>query len=218
MNLDNILAALKTLSDEVESLRSSQAKTSSPTPAPAPAPAPKPKKPLSAEIAAMNIERKAIYEEMKAGWNRAYPEASSLSKDDLKKAIADGKIAKPPTYPDALKEHSRRRRAVDPLHNIKAQERRDALDLLQQELHPAWKSNGCIGPEPTEYSAKKELRRRRALASSPEISAEKSADEASLSSTETEKEAKPKKLRAKKNAAPASTTSSNITDPFDLFN
>jgi hypothetical protein len=215
-NFDSILAALKNLTEEVESLRSTaQAKPE--------APAPKPKKALNPEIVAMNLERKAIFEEMKAGWARSYPEAASLSKEDLKKAIAQGKIAKPPTYPDALKEHSRRRRAVDPLHNIKAQERRDALDLLQQELHPAWKSNGCVGPEPTQYSATKELRRRRGLTSQTssvvEASAEKSADEASAtSSVETKTEAKPKKARAKKASAPApAPTTANTADPFDLF-
>ncbi len=74
----------------------------------------KPKRAINPKIAEMNVERKALFEEMKADWARKYPLAVSMPKDELKKAIADGSIAKPPSYPDALKEHSRRLRENNP--------------------------------------------------------------------------------------------------------
>lgn len=120
----------------------------------------KPKREINSKIAAMNEERMAILAEMRKGWEDANPSFASLSKDDLKKAVSEGLVSKRPSLPDALKEHSRRMRAVAPLHDKKAQFRRDALDLLQTELKPAWIASGKKGREPSEWSARQELKRR----------------------------------------------------------
>ena len=84
---------------------------SSDTSAPADA---KPKREINPKIAEMNVERKAIYTEMVNAWKTANPDYASLSKGDLSKAVADGKVSKPPSYPDALKEHSRRLNEREP--------------------------------------------------------------------------------------------------------
>ena len=84
----------------------------------------KPKREINPKIAAMNEERKAIFAEMKDAWAKANPSFATASKDDLKKAIAEGKCPKPPGYPDALKEHSRRMSEKDPAHAEKAAARR----------------------------------------------------------------------------------------------
>jgi hypothetical protein len=128
----------------------------------------KPKREINSKIAAMNEERMAILAEMRKGWEDANPSFASLKKDDLKKAVAEGLVLKRPSLPDALKEHSRRMRAVAPLHDKKAQFRRDALDLLQTELKPAWIASGKKGSEPSEWGARQELKRRRAV-SEPKI-------------------------------------------------
>ena len=88
----------------------------------------KPKREINPKIAAMNEERKAIFAEMKDAWSKANPSFASMSKDELKKAITEGKVAKPPGYPDALKEHSRRMGEKDPEHAKRAAERRKAAD------------------------------------------------------------------------------------------
>ena len=140
-----------------------------PAPVPSPAPSPeKPKRELNAKLVAMNAERKAIFEQMKKGWADANPSFAGMAKDELKKAVADGKVAKPPSLTDAIMEHSRRMRVLAPLHDQKAQFRRDAKDLLKGELLPAWIAGGKIGREPSLWIAKQELQRRRAL-SEPKI-------------------------------------------------
>ena len=80
----------------------------------APAADTKPKREINPKIAEMNVERKAIYTEMVDAWKTANPEYANASKPDLTKAVADGKVTKPPSYPDALKEHSRRLNERDP--------------------------------------------------------------------------------------------------------
>ena len=74
----------------------------------------KPKREINPKIAEMNVERKVIYGEMLAAWKSANPEYAEMAKPDLTKAIADGKVSKPPSYPDALKEHSKRLNERDP--------------------------------------------------------------------------------------------------------
>jgi hypothetical protein len=144
---------------------------SAPPHAPAPSPASEPEKPkreINSKIAAMNEQRMAILAEMRKGWEEAHPSFASMDKDELKKAVALGLVPKRPSLPDALKEHSRRMRAVAPLHDKKAQFRRDALDLLQTELKPVWIASGKKGREPSEWFARQELKRRRAQ-SEPKI-------------------------------------------------
>jgi hypothetical protein len=94
---------------------------------------PKPKREINPKIAAMNVERKAIFEEMKSAWAKANPSFVSVSKDELKKAIAEGKVAKPPGYPDALKEHSRRMGEKDPAHAEKVAAAKKAKDDKKSE-------------------------------------------------------------------------------------
>ena len=97
----------------------------------------KPKREINPKIAAMNEERKAIFAEMKDAWTKANPSFASMSKDELKKAIAEGKVAKPPGYPDALKEHSRRMGEKDPEHAKRAAERRKAADEKKSQKSDA---------------------------------------------------------------------------------
>ena len=126
------------------------------------------KKPLNPKIAAMNEERMAIFAEMKSAWSAANPSAATLEPKELKERIKKGEFPPLPTFPEALKEHSRRMRVLAPLHDQKAQFRRDAKDLLKGELLPAWIAGGKIGREPSLWIAKQELQRRRAL-SEPKI-------------------------------------------------
>jgi len=91
------------------------------------------KKPLNPKIAAMNEERMAIFQEMKSAWFSANPSAEGLDEKELKKRVKSGEFPALPTYPQALKEHSRRMREADPEHDKKAQARRDALDAKQSE-------------------------------------------------------------------------------------
>jgi hypothetical protein len=130
MNMSSILAALAAIESQVASVRSaisSEAKPSvaskskkasakqAPADADADADAPvKPKRLINPKIAAMNDERKVIFAEMKGAWALANPSFASLESAELKKAIAEGQVAKPPSFPDAIKEHSRRLRENDP--------------------------------------------------------------------------------------------------------
>jgi hypothetical protein len=91
------------------------------------------KKPLNPKIAAMNEERMAIFAEMKSAWSAANPSAAALEPKELKERIKKGEFPPLPTFPDALKEHSRRMREANPEHDKKAQARRDALDAKQAE-------------------------------------------------------------------------------------
>jgi hypothetical protein len=91
------------------------------------------KKPLNPKIAAMNEERMAIFAEMKSAWFAANPSAEGLEPKERSARIKKGEFPPFPTFPEALKEHSRRMRAADPEHDKKAQTRRDALDAKQAE-------------------------------------------------------------------------------------
>jgi hypothetical protein len=115
----------------------------------------KPKREINPKIAAMNEERKAIFEEMKATWAKENPSYASLSKEELKKAIAEGKVAKPPGYPDALKEHSRRMGEKDPAHAQKAAERRKAKDDKKSEKSSDSQSTASAGEAAPEAPKKK---------------------------------------------------------------
>lgn len=122
-DMNSMLSAISAIEAQVQSLRSAisshEAKpTASKKRASAKAAAdgaePKPKREINPKIAAMNLERKAIFEEMKAAWTTSHPSFASLSKDELKKAVAEGKVPKPPSFPEAISEHSRRLRENDP--------------------------------------------------------------------------------------------------------
>jgi hypothetical protein len=130
-------------------------KTEASTEAAADGAEPKPKREINPKIAAMNEERKAIFEEMKATWAKENPTFAALSKDELKKAIADGKVAKPPGYPDALKEHSRRMGEKDPAHAAKAAERRKAKDDKRSEKSADSESTASAGDAAPEAPKKK---------------------------------------------------------------
>lgn len=123
MNISSILAALAAIESQVASVRSaisseakpavSKSKKVSAKQVDADAPD-KPKRLINPKIAAMNDERKLIYAEMKGAWALANPSFASLESAELKKAVAEGQVAKPPSFPDAIKEHSRRLRENDP--------------------------------------------------------------------------------------------------------
>jgi hypothetical protein len=126
MNMSSILAALTAIETQVAAMRSVISTEAKPAPAtkgkkasakqaPADADAPaKPKREINPKIAAMNDERKVIFAEMKGAWSAANPSFASMESAELKKAIAEGRVAKPPSFPDAIKEHSRRLRENDP--------------------------------------------------------------------------------------------------------
>ena len=123
MNMSSILAALAAIESQVATMRSaisteakpaaSKSKKASAKQVDADAPA-KPKREINPKIAAMNDERKVIFKEMKDAWSAANPSFASMEPAELKKAIGEGKVAKPPSFPDAIKEHSRRLRENDP--------------------------------------------------------------------------------------------------------
>jgi len=115
----------------------------------------KPKREINPKIAAMNEERKAIFEEMKETWAKDNPSYASLSKDELKKAISEGKVSKPPGYPDALKEHSRRMSEKDPEHAAKAAERRKAKDDKKSEKSSDSQSIASANADSAEAPKKK---------------------------------------------------------------
>ena len=92
-----------------------------------------PKRPLNPKIAAQNEERKTIYEEMQSAYFKKNPSAASLDPKEIRKMAKEGKLPPFPTYPQALKEHSRRMRAADPEHDKKAQAYRDRIDAKQAE-------------------------------------------------------------------------------------
>jgi hypothetical protein len=93
----------------------------------------KEKKPLNPKIAAMNVERMAIFQEMKSAWFSANPSAEGLEPKELKERVKKGEFPPLPTYPQALKEHSRRLGEANPEHAAKALARRSALDAKQSE-------------------------------------------------------------------------------------
>lgn len=123
MNMSSILAALAAIESQVATMRSAisteakplakSKRASAKQAADADAP-PKPKREINPKIAAMNDERKVIFKEMKDAWSNANPSFASLDSVELKKAITEGRVAKPPSFPDAIKEHSRRLRENDP--------------------------------------------------------------------------------------------------------
>jgi hypothetical protein len=94
---------------------------------------PKEKKPLNPKIAAMNEERMAIFAEMKSAWFAANPSGEGLDPKERSARIKKGELPPFPTFPEALKEHSRRMRAADPEHDKKAQAYRDRVDAKQAE-------------------------------------------------------------------------------------
>lgn len=126
MNMSSILAALAAIETQVAAMRSvistseakpapTKSKKASAKVAPADgAEVPAKKREINPKIAAMNDERKVIFAEMKGAWALANPSFASLDAVELKKAVAEGKVAKPPSFPDAIKEHSRRLRENDP--------------------------------------------------------------------------------------------------------
>lgn len=133
--MSSLLAALAAIESQVASMRSAittldtksssavvpKGKRSSAV-AVAPDAPPKAKREINPKIAAMNDERKVIFAEMKGSWTLANPEFATLPSAELKKAIADGRVAKPPSFPDAIKEHSRRLRENDPAAEARHQE------------------------------------------------------------------------------------------------
>lgn len=124
-----LLSALPALAAASAPTKGKKAKSS----APAKEKEDKEKKPLNPKIAAMNVERMAIFEEMKSAYFSANPSAVGLSKEALKEAVKKGTLPALPTYPQALKEHSRRMKEADPEHAKKADARRVALDAKQAE-------------------------------------------------------------------------------------
>lgn len=92
-----------------------------------------PKRALNPKIVALNDERKKVYAEMQASYFEANPSAVGIEPTEIRKMAKEGKMPPFPTYPQALKEHSKRMSEADPEHAKKAKARRDALDAKQAE-------------------------------------------------------------------------------------
>jgi hypothetical protein len=100
-----------------------------------------PKRPLNPKIVALNDERKKVYAEMQASYFEANPSAAGMEPAEVRKLAKEGKLPPFPTYPQALKEHSRRMSEADPEHAKKAKARRDALDAKQAEKKSSSKNS-----------------------------------------------------------------------------
>ena len=92
---------------------------------------PKKKRELTPLIAAMNEERKQIFEELKASWAEKNPEFTSLDAKALSAAVKNGEVEAKPRFSDALKEHSKRQREGDPEKQAKYEAYRAKTDEKQ---------------------------------------------------------------------------------------
>jgi hypothetical protein len=131
--LQNLLAAVNALKDSVgiTASKTTTKTTSSRTKKVKDPNAPK--KALNPKIAAQNEERKKIYEEMQNSYFAANPSAEGIDPKEIRKMAKEGKLPPFPTYPQALKEHSRRMSEKDPEHAKKAQAYRERVDAKQAE-------------------------------------------------------------------------------------
>ena len=92
---------------------------------------PKKKRELTPLIAAMNEERKQIFEELKASWAEKNPDFTSLDAKALSAAVKNGEVEAKPRFSDALKEHSKRQREGDPEKQAKYEAYRAKTDEKQ---------------------------------------------------------------------------------------
>ena len=92
---------------------------------------PKKKRELTPLIAAMNEERKHIFEELKASWAEKNAEFASLDPKALATAVKNGEVEAKPRFSDALKEHSKRQREGDPEKQAKYEAYRAKTDEKQ---------------------------------------------------------------------------------------
>ncbi len=97
---------------------------------------PKKKRELTPLIAAMNEERKQIFEELKASWAEKNADFTSLDAKALSAAVKNGEVEAKPRFSDALKEHSKRQREGDP----EKQARYEAYRAKTDEKQAAKKS------------------------------------------------------------------------------
>jgi hypothetical protein len=92
---------------------------------------PKKKRELTPLIAAMNEERKQIFEELKASWAEKNADFTSLDAKALSAAVKNGEVEAKPRFSDALKEHSKRQREGDPEKQAKYEAYRAKTDEKQ---------------------------------------------------------------------------------------
>jgi len=92
---------------------------------------PKKKRELTPLIAAMNEERKQIFEELKTSWAEKNPDFTSLDAKALSAAVKNGEVEAKPRFSDALKEHSKRQREGDPEKQAKYEAYRAKTDEKQ---------------------------------------------------------------------------------------
>ena len=92
---------------------------------------PKKKRELTPLIAAMNEERKQIFEELKASWAEKNADFVSLDAKALSAAVKNGEVDAKPRFSDALKEHSKRQREGDPEKQAKYEAYRAKTDEKQ---------------------------------------------------------------------------------------
>jgi hypothetical protein len=117
-----------------------------------------PKRALNPKIVALNDERKKVYAEMQASYFEANPSAVGIEPTEIRKMAKEGKMPPFPTYPQALKEHSKRMSEADPEHAKKAKARRDALDAKQAEKKSSKDSEtASVASEEQEQEEKSEV-------------------------------------------------------------
>ena len=110
---------------------------------------PKKKRELTPLIAAMNEERKHIFEELKASWAEKNAEFASLDPKALATAVKNGEVEAKPRFSDALKEHSKRQREGDPEKQAKYEAYRAKVDAEQaQKKGIASVSSASSAPKP----------------------------------------------------------------------
>ena len=92
-----------------------------------------PKRALNPKIVALNEQRMVLYQEMKDTYFVQNPAAAGKTPEEVRKLAKEGKLPPFPTYPQALKELSRRMSEADPEHAKKAKAYRDSVDKKQAE-------------------------------------------------------------------------------------
>lgn len=135
------LKMLQALLDGISALKGSVGMTTS---APAKTSAKKVKDPNAPKRKphAVIEEQKAVYAEMKAAYRTENDISDETKDEDIRKMAKEGKLPKYPTYPDALKEYSRRRAENDPEHARKTQKRREELDQILIKRRAERKTKG----------------------------------------------------------------------------
>ena len=106
---------------------------------------------LSPAIVKMNLERVAIFDELKAAWTERNAEYASLDAKALAAAIKSGECEAKPLYSAALQEHSRRQREGNPEKMAKYEAYRAKVEQTRSEKS----ETTSVASAPTEKKQRK---------------------------------------------------------------